>query len=187
MRSPILYVTLPLFALAVSGCPEKQSPTSTTNAPSAEPEKPAASNPSKVRDPGPAFELFAMPGVQGLIVGEGEAGRFYDAITGSTSPAYWTPEKADVIDFENRLGAYLRGKAPANSKLRKDLRAYRRQYIGIVQKERRLIFTNFFCETNRQDWTRKPIAVDDGGDCFFQLQFDPEKHVFSGLVIHKGG
>ncbi len=50
-----------------------------------------------------------------------------------------------------------------------------------------MVFASFFCETNRQDWTRKPIAVDDGGDCFFQLQFDPEKHAFSGLIIQKGG
>lgn len=187
MRSPILYIALPLFALALGGCPEEQSATSTSSPPSAQTEKPAASNPSKVREPGPAFELFAMPGVQGLIVGEGEAGRFYAAITGSTSPTYWTPEKAHVIDLENRLVVYLRGKAPPNSKIRKDLRSYRRQYIGIVHEDRRLIFTNFFCETNRQDWTRKPIAVDDGGDCFFQLQFDPEKHAFSSLVIQKGG
>jgi hypothetical protein len=187
MRLRFLHLALPLSALAVSGCPEKQSSTATSSQPSAEAARPAASIPSVVRAPGPAFERFAMPGVQGLIVGEAEAGRFYAAITGGTSPRYWTPEKAHLIDLETRLGGYLRSKAPPKSRLRKDLRSYRRQYIGIVRGERRVVFASFFCETNRQDWTRKPIAVDDGGDCFFQLQFDPEKHAFSGLIIQKGG
>ncbi len=120
-----------------------------------------------------------MPGVQGLIVGEAEAGRFYDALTGGTSPTYWRPEKAQLIDLETRLPAFLKTKAPAGSRLRKEPEAFRRQYLGIESAGQRVVFVHLFCETNRRDWTRKPISSDGASDCYFQLHYDPAHRAFS--------
>jgi len=142
------------------------------------------SNPAPVRDPGPAFERFVMPGVQGLIVGQVAAPGFYSQITGKSSSRYWTPEKSQIIDLESRLSAYLRGAAPAKSRIRTDLRSYRRQYLGTVRDDHEVVFVSFFCETHRQDWTRKPIVVDDGGDCYFRLEYETENHKFSHLEIN---
>jgi hypothetical protein len=137
-----------------------------------------------VSDPGPAFERFAMPGVQGLIVGKAHAGHFYAAIRGRSSPRYWTPEKSHLIDLESRLIAYLRTAAPPHGRLRSNLNGYRRQYIGIVHGDQEVVYASFFCETLRQDWTRKPIVVEDGGDCYFRLEYDPQTHTFSHLEIN---
>ena len=110
---------------------------------------------------------------------------FYAAITGGTSTRFWTPEKAQLIELETRLPAYLRTKAPPGSGPRKNLKSYRRQYMGIEHDGRSYIFVNAFCDTNRQDWTRKPIVVDDGGDCYFQVEFDPKRKRFARLAIQK--
>lgn len=125
-----------------------------------------------------------MPGVQGVIIGKAQAGPFYHAIRGESSPHYWTPEKSHVIDLESRLMGYLKRTAPPRSQLRKDLKGYRRQYLGIVRGDREVVFASFFCETHRKDWTRKPIVVDDGGDCYFRIEYDPQTLTFSHLEIN---
>jgi hypothetical protein len=172
------------FALLLAACPSGSGPGSSHDVPdvhSPTVSPPRASNPSRVRDPGPDFESFGMPGVQGLIVGEAEAGRFYDALAASTSPTYWRPEKAQLIDLETRLPAFLKTKAPAGSRLRKEPKAFRRQYLGIENAGQRVVFVNLFCETNRRDWTRKPITADGAADCYFQLHYDPARRAFSDL------
>lgn len=189
MRSPFpTRWFLSCLAVLLSGCPDSEPPTRPSD-PAPEitsPSTPRASNPSFVRDPGPAFEQFGMPGIQGLIVGAGEAGPFYAALTGGTSPDYWTPEKAHLIELETRLPAFLRAKAPPASRLRKEPKAFRRQYLGIKKDDRQLVFVHFFCETHRRDWTRKPITTDGQEGCFFQLHYEPAKREFSDLVDVKG-
>ncbi len=184
MRNRVLSIVLWSLVVFMAGCAKDEPPAPVEPAPPRRPE-PVASTTAKVRNPGPAFQRFAMPGVQGLIVGETEAGRFYAAITGSTAERYFTPDKSTIIALESRLPAYLRSKAPAGSGPRKRLRDYRRQYLGVRRDGKRLVFANFFCETHRTDWTRKPIAVDDGGDCYFQVLYNPKRRSFSGLVIQK--
>lgn len=187
MQSRLLPIALVIVAFGVAGCPEnKPAPPPPADDPPAKSAKPAATTLSTVRAPGPDFERFAMPKVQGLVVGAGAAAPFYAEITGGTSPRYWTPEKGQLVDLETRLPGYLRAKAPPGSGPRKDLASYRRQYVGIERDGRSYIFVNAFCETNRRDWTRKPIVVEDGGDCYFQVEFDPDRRRFERLVIQKG-
>ena len=37
---------------------------------------------------------------------------------------------------------------------------------------------------HRKDWTRKPIVVEDGGDCYFRIEYDSQTHTFSHLEIN---
>ena len=56
--------------------------------------------------------------------------------------------------------------------------------MGIVRNGRQVIFANFFCDTFGVDWRRQPLMVDDGGDCFFVVEYDPATGAFSHLMIN---
>jgi hypothetical protein len=66
----------------------------------------------------------------------------------------WTPSRDDVAELEERILAYLKRTEPRRSRVGwSDLPTYRRQYVGVMQKGRRVIWANFFCSTYRYEWT----------------------------------
>ena len=103
----------------------------------------------------------------------------------------WTPAAADVEALEQRLPDHLRaalarqrpargGKAP----LWERAKTYKRQYVGVRRDGRRIVFANFFCRAWKEDWRTEPIVVEDGGDCYFQVEYDVDKASFSNLQIN---
>ena len=88
------------------------------------------------------------------------------------------PNRPPAVDF---------AAAPARSRLRQGLTAYRVQYVGIVRDGRQVIFTNFFCDTFGVDWRTQPVIVDDGGGCYFVVEFDLAAGSFSHLMINGEG
>lgn len=104
----------------------------------------------------------------------------------------WTPALADVLALEQRLPDYLRGQLAPQYRGRKPKKpplwerapGYRRQYVGIGRNDRRLIYANFFCRSDNPNWRTMPVEVDDGGDCYFQVEYDVEKATFSNLSIN---
>jgi hypothetical protein len=114
------------------------------------------------------------------IVPEAAAPRFYHQ--GQQSSAYFEPSEADVTAFEVHLAAFLRASKDKHARaVASKLAGYRRQFVGVVVGGRRLIFGNFFC---RETPATEPVDVDDGGDCYFELFYDPTSHEFSRLYIH---
>ncbi|MCP5097878.1 MAG: hypothetical protein GY943_20210 [Chloroflexi bacterium] len=61
---------------------------------------------------------------------------------------------------------------------------YKRQYFGIVQDDTHLVYGNFFCDDFGVDWRETAVVVDDGGDCYFQLTYNPELDEFLSLHIN---
>jgi hypothetical protein len=63
---------------------------------------------------------------------------------------------------------------------------YKRQYFGIAfEKGQHVIYANYFCDSGYfDDWQDRYIVVMDGGECFFQIQYDPSKGTFSNLQIN---
>jgi hypothetical protein len=101
---------------------------------------------------------------------------------------YWTPTEAQVIALEAGLESFLRdvlspdeyGYAIVDS-----LEFYKRQYLGILfEGGEPLIYANFFCSDTFDYWLEFLVAVEDGGECFFQVLYEPADGVFSNLRIN---
>jgi hypothetical protein len=45
-------------------------------------------------------------------------------------------------------------------------------------------YGNFFCTDSGMNWTYEWIFIVDGGDCYFQLQFDVESSTFTELTVN---
>jgi hypothetical protein len=110
--------------------------------------------------------------------------------------SFWTPALADVVKLEARLAAYLRddraarraaaGSGPQKNPLWKRAPGYKRQYVGIRRRGRKVIYANFFCEAPSYDWHREPVDVDDGGDCYFQVEYDVDGGRFDNIAVNGG-
>jgi hypothetical protein len=104
----------------------------------------------------------------------------------------WTPALEDALALEKGLPDYMRrelarqrypkGKPP----LWQRAKTYKRQYVGFRTKERRVAFANFFCDELGTNWRTltEPFDVDDGGDCYFSVEYDVDKRTFSHLLIN---
>ncbi|MFC1588209.1 hypothetical protein ACFL54_07860 [Planctomycetota bacterium] len=129
--------------------------------------------------------------ISGVIVPEEEGFCF-----SVTEPEYWTIE--NDFDFENlddQLEKYLKVELEylvqkqeiVNTDLLAKFRAYKRQYVGIYADGKKRIFINFFDSeafSDETNWKNNPIVVDDGGDAFFQVQFDLASKEFMFLCIN---
>ena len=117
---------------------------------------------------------------------------------------FWSPSLAEVAKLEARLPDYLRAELdpplppkrgprrkttpkppqPTKVPLWKRAFAYQRQYVGLMKDGHHLIWANFFCRPVRADWRHEPVVVDDGGDCFFQVEYDVDTGKFSNLAVN---
>jgi hypothetical protein len=103
----------------------------------------------------------------------------------------WTPTTADIAALEANLPDFL--SASTDPHRRTDppivdrLPDYMRQYLGIVVDGQEMIYANFFCTINEMDWHTEVVFVMDGGDCFFQVTYDPQSGDFSNLSVNGEG
>jgi len=48
-----------------------------------------------------------------------------------------------------------------------------------------LIYASYFCPSDSFDyWLTGNVAVEDAGECFFQVFYDPETGIFSDLRVN---
>ena len=125
--------------------------------------------------------------VEHVIIPAERGGEFVLGHYGTAMGPHWTPIEAQVRALEAGLPAYLARAAPAASRLRQGLAGYRAQYIGIVRDGRQVVFANWFCDALGTDWRQRPVIVDDGGDCFFQVEYDPSGGTYVHLMINGNG
>ena len=92
---------------------------------------------------------------------------------------------------ERQLPAYLAAANPtlpascwpgASQRISAGLDRYARQYLGIASAGRRLLYINCF-PVGYPDWRTHLVDVEDGGESFFHLIYDPELDKFSDLTI----
>jgi hypothetical protein len=122
---------------------------------------------------------------EGVIVPAARAAEFVKSLTGYEGKGHWTPGREDVFKFEARIEAHLRKATDKRSPaLWKKLSNYRRQYAGVEVEGRKLLYANFFCDTFNGEWKNRPVAVEDGGDCFFQIKYDLHTGAFTDLQIN---
>lgn len=96
---------------------------------------------------------------------------------------FWTPTKGQALEAEEVVEKFLKEKRPAQSpELWQKLTRYKRQYVGYVADGRKRIHVNFYC--SEEPLTSKPVLYDDGGDCFFQVDYDVEGRKVEKLSIN---
>ena len=108
-------------------------------------------------------------------------------LNGGEIEGYWTPTGEDILLLEETLPSFLQENSTSFRRepaVWEQLDTYKRQYAGLVMNGRKIIYGNFFCSDPGTDWKKEWIFVMDGGNCFFQLQFDNASGAFSGLMVN---
>lgn len=153
-------------------------------APTVEEGQPMESPP--VESPPTGTRIVSGDGYEGVIVGRAEVPAFFRAFSGESVEG-WDPTEADVRAIEGAMPEWLQtAGGELGAPIAPRLRGYRRQYVGVVEGSRRLIYVNAFC-SNPPNWKEHPVAVDDGGDCYFQLYWDTERRTFERLMVNGHG
>jgi hypothetical protein len=102
--------------------------------------------------------------------------------------SYWTPTEADVATLEAGLVPFLESEIPPdhyNRRILERLDLYKRQYFGLtLEAGQPVIYANFFCVDEFDYWLESLVFVMDGGECFFQLLYDPATESFSRLRVN---
>ena len=133
-------------------------------------------------------ETISFPADGRYILAVGEGRRLLHPCSRQTpkhSSAYWEPTDRDIDKLERGLLPYLNSLA-MNGAVLPPAQPYDRQYIGITQKGRRLIYINFFpIEFRAYDPLHEVIDICDGGPKHWGLLFDPKRRVFSDLFLNR--
>ena len=112
-------------------------------------------------------------------------------VFGSSVKDTWTPTEADIAALEAALPAFL--ETAENQWLTDDPPIderepeYMRQYLGIVEEGEEIVYANFFCTINEMDWSNEYVLVMDGGDCFFQIKYNPATNEFFDFSVNGQG
>jgi hypothetical protein len=131
--------------------------------------------------------LISGPGFQGVIFPAARVPSHLDPDGGA-----WTPTTQHVAEAERRLPGFFATAAPALpasvrpgavQRIAAQLDRYARQYFGVSWKGRRLLYINCL-PADHSAWQVRPVFVEDGGESFFHLVYDPESGEFSGLSVN---
>lgn len=132
-----------------------------------------------------SFEVVKTDEFEGVIIPREKAKDFMKAFSGIEEKESWTPGKDDVLKLEEKIESYLKKAAVKRSpQLWSKLAPYKRQYLGLMRNNRRVIYVNFFCDAFKKDWKTVPVAVNDGGDCFFNVTYDVDRTTFDDLQVN---
>lgn len=122
-----------------------------------------------------------------VILNEVPAGNEEIASLLFENDGYWTPSMDDVLMMEENIIDYLTQNPNEfhwQPPIWEQLDEYNRQYIGLERGGKKIIFGNFFCESGKQDWKKDLIFAIDGGECYFQIEYDLENGFFTRLQVN---
>ena len=103
------------------------------------------------------------------------------------SDHFWTPSGDDILKLEEKLAGYLSQNSSQfyrQPPVWERLDAYQRQYIGLERGGRQIIYGNYFCENGGINWRQELVFVIDGGECYFQVEYDMESRLFTELRVN---
>jgi len=108
--------------------------------------------------------------VQGGVIFPASKADFAAHATGRKDLQYWMPAQTDVANAVPHIKAFLAKEAPS---IASRFHKYRCQYFGIVVEGKKRMYCNFFHrDGHAADWQTDPLIVLDGGDRYFQLEYD---------------
>ena len=101
----------------------------------------------------------------------------------------WQPSQVDLDNLENNLLqiSSMRENVPGPGRHIDDPNKYFRQYLAIIQSGKMQIFVNAMCTNAGNDsdeWHHHLQIVYDGGNCYWQVFYDPATQKFSNLMIN---
>lgn len=144
----------------------------------------------EVITPEPVEELPQV-NPNGIIFTAEQSAAIPDLLTNVLSPTpenTWTPAITDVAQLEADLPTFLQ--SAEDPWLRPDppiwerVPDYYRQYFGIVENGEEIIYANFFCDNDQPNWRSDYVMVMDGGDCYFQVKYNPSTGQFFDLMVN---
>jgi hypothetical protein len=133
----------------------------------------------------PAESPTAVANQNWVIVTKEQAEEIASWLGGSGG--FWTPSVDDIIKLEEKIAEHLSQNSSqfySQPPVWERLDEYQRQYIGLERGDRQIIYGNYFCNNGGVNWREKLVVVDDGGDCFFQVEYDVEGEVFIKLLVN---
>jgi hypothetical protein len=113
-----------------------------------------------------------------------------DMVTASglvKTDSFWTPSVEAVLKLEENVAAYLSQNSYAffyQPPVWERLDEYQRQYIGLERGGEKIIYGNFFCDNGGPDWRQEFVFVIDGGECYFQVEYDVKSGLFIKLRVN---
>ncbi len=141
-------------------------------------------------EPPPTIMTFAGPDFEAVVFSAeaSEANNFGDYTVFPNPTDYWTPTEADILALEANLEPFLAENAELFRReppIETWLPDYARQYYGFVRDGEQFIYGNFLCARDLLlDHPEDIVIVMDGGDCFFQLIYQPTTQAFSNLMVN---
>jgi hypothetical protein len=131
----------------------------------------------------------------GAIVPENLAENFYVGRFSNEKLSYFTPTQKQIDELENGLISFVEKKKPDGGgnlaeRLKKERSRYRAQYVGVVVDAKKLLYANYFFvhqEEYVKDWLNRLIFVKDGGNSYFQVEYDTDKHECLSLNVNGEG
>jgi len=133
------------------------------------------------------FEEIKTETIDGVIVPQDRAVSFF---YGNKVKGYFTPLREDILKAESKVFDYIRDNTPQAlgypyaPDIDKKLANYKRQYVGVIFKDKRKIWINFFCNYGNDSWKNSPLSVIGGGACYFNVLYDIDSGLFSGLSVN---
>lgn len=97
----------------------------------------------------------------------------------------WVPSTKTTSKINEQIESFVRTQAEIEGRRFREWKSYTFQYQGQEENGKKLVFINAFCTRDKQ-WqlNKQMVFVFDGGTCFFNLKYDPEKNQFFGLLIN---
>ena len=99
----------------------------------------------------------------------------------------WTPPADEILKLEEKLPEYLSQSSMVlfhQPPVWERLGEYQRQYIGFERDGKQMIYANYFCDNMGKNWREDLVIVEDGGDCYFQVEYDVKSGLFSKLLVN---
>lgn len=139
--------------------------------------------------------IISFRGVEGVVLPKKLA---LDALNQCSRPTprpspdgekgIWEPSAREIERLERSLSDYVAAHAPTlPSSLAVRLSQYKRQYIGLYQKEKKIIYVNLFLWDPGGDWRTQAVVVCNGGATFWGIEFDLSTGAFSNLFTNGEG
>lgn len=96
----------------------------------------------------------------------------------------WNPPEEMLAQIQSELPSFVKLQATKLKKALPEWSSYTFQYQGQTQDGRRFVFISGFCIEPPDYVEERFLLVLDGGTCFFNVKYDPEKREFFELGFH---
>jgi hypothetical protein len=102
----------------------------------------------------------------------------------SMSGGSWSPAPEQLSVIQSSLEPFVKQQAAEQHRQLPNWSNYSFQYQGQLDGGQRVVFINAFCIAPPEYTQRQFVLVFDGGSCFFQVKYDPNKKRFFQLMFN---